>query len=64
MSALSDSVRLQRLLRLPLLRAIHTITIRANEAKTQELMRERTMSRVKQLRIHEAAVGKRRHANP
>ena len=27
-------------------------------------MRERTMSHVKQLRIHEATVGKRRRANP
>jgi len=32
--------------------------------KTQELMREQTMSHVKQLGIHEATVGKRRHANP
>ena len=49
---------------------IHTISITssANEAKTQdllELMRERTItSHVKQLRIHEATVGKRRRANP
>jgi|TARA_B100000524_G_scaffold85618_1_gene39666 hypothetical protein len=37
-----------------------------NEAKTQEeeLMQERTMSQVKQLRIHEATEGKRRRANP
>ena len=32
--------------------------------RTQELMRERIMSHVKQLGIHEAIVGKRRHANP
>jgi pantothenate kinase len=43
---------------------ILSITISANGAKTQELMRERTMSHGKQLRIHEATEGKRRRANP
>ena len=30
----------------------------------EELLQQRTMSHVKQLRIHEATVGKRRRANP
>ena len=55
--------RMEFILLLPHLH-LTLINISANEAKTQELMRERTTSHVKQLRIHEATVGKRRRANP